>query len=164
MLPTPIAPREADSEQHALDRRSAWGHRELGLVWFFGLLVVFVGIPLVMGLITEHIQTAEEKLAAEALQAEHDSGLIEFTPAEAQEFAEALEVIDSWKTGTGKTMFATEQHRPRLHGRSKHQVAACLIERPRCEAAAERWEQAVIEVMVESDRRELGQIGARPGP
>ena len=164
MLRTPIAPREADSEQHAPDRRSPWGDEELGLFWFFGLLAVFVGLPLVMGFIAEHTQSAEERLAAKALQAAHDAGLIDFTPAEAQEFAEAFEIIEDWEAGTGETMFATEQYRPRLHGRSKHQVAACLIERPRCEAAAERWEQAVIEAMVESDLRELGQIGARPGP
>ena len=164
MQSTPIAPREADSEQHAPDRRSAWGDRELGLVWFFGLLVAFVGVPVVMGLIAEHTQSAEERLAAEALQAEHEAGLIDFTPAEAQEFAKALARIEYWEAGTGETMFATEQYRPRLKRRSKHQVAACLIERPRCEAAAERWDQAVIEAMVESDRRELGQIGARPGP
>ncbi|MYA40554.1 MAG: hypothetical protein F4Z31_02185 [Gemmatimonadetes bacterium] len=124
-------------------------------MWFFGLLVVLVGLPLMMGLIAEHTQSAEERLAAEALQAEHDAGLIDFTPTEAQNFARALEMIDSWESGTGETMFATEQYRPRLHGSRKDRVVACLLDRPRCEAAAGRWEQAVIEAMVEADRREL---------
>lgn len=135
------------------------------MLFFFGLLVALVGIPLVMAVVAKHTQTAEEKLAAETLQAEHDAGLIDFTPAEAQEFAEALDIIDSWESGRGETLFATEQYRPRLQGGTKQRVAACLTERPRCEALAGRWEQAVIEAMVEADRRELLRpTGDGPSP
>ena len=135
------------------------------MVLFFGVLLVFVGIPVVAAIVAKHTLTAEEKLAAETLQGEHDAGLIDFTPTEAQEFAEALEIIDSWESGRGETLYATEQYRPRLQGGTKHRVAACLTERPRCETAAGRWEQAVIEAMVEADRRELiRRTGDGPSP